>query len=140
VPDAEVSWPDVPASAYAGECWAIEAELTPKPLARTAAIMAGLLARTADQQPAAPPGLGPHDIPLLTGTVDLQPEHIQAAFYQAFDIQALYKDDMHQVTIFATTHTGHDPANLTPAQARLPAASPPIYPLPQRPIGRCGKG
>jgi hypothetical protein len=58
VPDAEVSWPDVPASAYAGECWAIEAELTPKPLARTAAIMAGLLARTADYQPAAPPGPG----------------------------------------------------------------------------------
>jgi hypothetical protein len=53
VPDAEVSWPDVSASAYAGECWAIEAELTPKPLARTAAIMAGLLARTADYQPAA---------------------------------------------------------------------------------------
>jgi hypothetical protein len=48
VPDAEVSWPDVPASGYAGECWAIEAELTPKPLARTAAIMTGLLARTAD--------------------------------------------------------------------------------------------
>ena len=42
-----------------GECWAIEAELTPKPLARTAAIMAGLLARTADYQPAAPPGPGP---------------------------------------------------------------------------------
>jgi hypothetical protein len=37
VPDAEVSWPDLPASPYPGECWAIEAELTPKPLARTAA-------------------------------------------------------------------------------------------------------
>jgi hypothetical protein len=58
MPDAEVSWPDVPGSGYAGECWAIEAELTPKPLARTAAIMAGLLARTADYQPAAPPGPG----------------------------------------------------------------------------------
>ena len=46
-------------SGYGGECWAIEAELTPKPLARTAAIMAGLLARTADYQPAAPPGPGP---------------------------------------------------------------------------------
>jgi hypothetical protein len=55
VPDAEVSWPDVPGSGYAGGCWAIEVELTPKPLARTAAIMAGLLARTADYQPAAPP-------------------------------------------------------------------------------------
>jgi hypothetical protein len=29
VPNAEVSWPDVPGSGYAGECWAIEAELTP---------------------------------------------------------------------------------------------------------------
>jgi hypothetical protein len=59
VPDAEVSWPEVPGSAYAGECWAIEAELTPKPLARTAAIMSGLLARTSDYQAAAPPGPGP---------------------------------------------------------------------------------
>jgi hypothetical protein len=41
VPDAEVSWPDVPGSSYAGELWAIEAELTPKPLARTTAIMKG---------------------------------------------------------------------------------------------------
>ena len=59
VPDAEVAWPEVPGSGYAGECWAIEAELTPKPLARTVTIMAGLLARTADYQPAAPPGPAP---------------------------------------------------------------------------------
>jgi hypothetical protein len=59
VPDAEVFWPDQPAGGYAGQCWAIEAELTPKPLARTTAIMAGLLARTADYQPAAGPGPGP---------------------------------------------------------------------------------
>jgi hypothetical protein len=59
VPDAEVSWPDLPASAYPGECWAIEAELTPKPLARTAGIMAGLLARTTDYHPGAAPGPGP---------------------------------------------------------------------------------
>ena len=49
----------MPGSGYPGECWAIEAELTPKPLARTAAIMSGLLARTAGYQPAAPPGPGP---------------------------------------------------------------------------------
>ena len=55
VPDAEVSWPDLPESAYPGECWAIEAELTPKPLARTAAIMAGLLNRTADYYPDSAP-------------------------------------------------------------------------------------
>ena len=33
IPDAEVSWPDVDRSAYPGECWAVEVELTPKPLA-----------------------------------------------------------------------------------------------------------
>jgi hypothetical protein len=59
VPDAEVSWPDLPTSAYPGECWAIEAELTPKPLARTAGIMAALLARTADYHPGSAPGPGP---------------------------------------------------------------------------------
>jgi hypothetical protein len=68
VPDAEVSWPDLPASSYAGECWAIEAELTPKPLARTAAIMSGLLTRTADYQPASRPGPRPryHRVVYLT--------------------------------------------------------------------------
>ncbi|MHB1873301.1 MAG: hypothetical protein ACYCPF_00395 [Streptosporangiaceae bacterium] len=54
VPDGEVHWPDgarwadgapVPC---AGECWAIEAELTPKTLARTTAIMREILARTGD--------------------------------------------------------------------------------------------
>jgi hypothetical protein len=43
VPDAEVHWPPVPASPYPDECWAIEAELTPKGTRRTAAIMTGLL-------------------------------------------------------------------------------------------------
>jgi hypothetical protein len=51
IPDAEMSWPDLPASTYAGECWAIEAELTPKPLTRTAGILAGLMSRTADYGP-----------------------------------------------------------------------------------------
>jgi len=59
VPDAEVSWPDLPGSAYGGECWALEAELTPKPLARTAAIMTALVTRTADYHPGAEPGTGP---------------------------------------------------------------------------------
>ena len=59
VPDAEVSWPDLPASPYAGECWAIEAELTPKPLTRTTAIMGGLLTRVADYGSGARPGPGP---------------------------------------------------------------------------------
>jgi hypothetical protein len=56
VPDAEVSWPDLSHSAYPGACWAIEAELTPKPLARTTGIMNGLLARASDYQPTAQPG------------------------------------------------------------------------------------
>jgi hypothetical protein len=52
LPDAEVHWPDSPAlrpaPPWAGECWAIEAELTPKTVARTAAIMREVLTRTGD--------------------------------------------------------------------------------------------
>ena len=43
VPDAEIHWPSLPGSPYAGQVWAIEAELTPKPLTRTTRIMTGLL-------------------------------------------------------------------------------------------------
>jgi hypothetical protein len=43
VPDAEIHWPSIEASPYAGQVWAIEVELTPKPLARTTRIMSGLL-------------------------------------------------------------------------------------------------
>lgn len=52
LPDAEVHWPDATTvgqpPAWAGECWAVEAELTPKTLARTTAIMRELLDRTGD--------------------------------------------------------------------------------------------
>ncbi len=78
-------------------------------------------------------------IPLLTGNLSRLPERIQAALYQAFDIQLLYRKDMHQVTIWTTitdstphavaaiiADAGHDPA---PAPA-----SPAVYPLAQRPI------
>ena len=44
----EPSWPDGGQPPWAGECWAIEAELTPKTLARTAGIMTELLTRTGD--------------------------------------------------------------------------------------------
>jgi hypothetical protein len=54
VPDAEVTWPET-SPAYAGECWAIEAELTPKPVPRTVGIMSGLLTRTDEAQTARPP-------------------------------------------------------------------------------------
>jgi len=43
VPDAEIHWPSIPGSPYAGQVWAIEVELTPKPIARTTRIMTGLL-------------------------------------------------------------------------------------------------
>jgi hypothetical protein len=48
VPDAEVHWPDSAAVPWAGECWAIEAELTAKTAARTVTIMREMLARTGD--------------------------------------------------------------------------------------------
>jgi hypothetical protein len=44
VPDAEIHWPSLAGRPYAGQVWAIEVELTPKPLARTIHIMTGLLA------------------------------------------------------------------------------------------------
>ncbi len=43
VPDAEIHWPSIDGSQYAGQVWAVEVELTPKPAARTARIMAELL-------------------------------------------------------------------------------------------------
>jgi hypothetical protein len=48
LPDAEVHWPDDGPAPWAGECWAIEAELTPKTVTRTTAIMRELLGRTGD--------------------------------------------------------------------------------------------
>jgi hypothetical protein len=48
LPDAEVHWPDGAPVAWAGECWAIEAEVTPKTIARTTAIMREILSRTGD--------------------------------------------------------------------------------------------
>ena len=48
IPDAEVHWPDGSPVAFAGECWAIEAELTRKTVTRTAAIMREILTRTGD--------------------------------------------------------------------------------------------
>jgi hypothetical protein len=43
VPDAEIHWPSIPGSPYAGQVWAVEVELTPKPVVRTERIMVGLL-------------------------------------------------------------------------------------------------
>ena len=90
-------------------------------------------------------------LPVLAGRTDLHPEPVQAALYQAFDIQALYNNDKNQVTIFATITTstpqavaailaltGNDPAALTPEPgpglALQPAGSTAIYPSAQRPM------
>lgn len=48
LPDGEVHWPDSASVPWAGECWAIEAELAPKTVARTVTIMRELLTRTGD--------------------------------------------------------------------------------------------
>lgn len=48
VPDGEIQFPNGSAATFAGECWAVEAELTRKTVTRTAAIMRELLARTGD--------------------------------------------------------------------------------------------
>jgi hypothetical protein len=48
LPDGEVYWPDEAPVAWAGESWAVEAELTPKPVTRTTAIMREILLRTGD--------------------------------------------------------------------------------------------
>jgi hypothetical protein len=48
LPDAEVHWPDEASVSWAGECWAVEAELTPKTVSRTGEIMRELLSRTGD--------------------------------------------------------------------------------------------
>ena len=44
IPDAEIHWPSIDGSPYAGQIWAIEVELTPKSAGRTTRIMAELLA------------------------------------------------------------------------------------------------
>jgi hypothetical protein len=59
IPDAEIHWPSLDGSPYAGQIWAIEAELTPKPLGRTTGIMRGMLARTTDYGPREPAKLDP---------------------------------------------------------------------------------
>jgi hypothetical protein len=46
VPDAEIHWPSIEGSPYAGQVWAIEVELTPKLVARTTGIMTELLSAT----------------------------------------------------------------------------------------------
>ena len=63
VPDAEVHWPDAGPAPWAGECWAIEAELTAKTIARTTAIIRELLGRTGDYGCAAADARVPGQLP-----------------------------------------------------------------------------
>ena len=44
VADAEIHWPSIPGSPYAGQVWAVEVSSPPSPWARTTRIMTGLLA------------------------------------------------------------------------------------------------
>jgi site-specific DNA recombinase len=106
----------------------------------------------ADLDTAAPAYGGNADLldplPLIAGIIDQIPARLQAALYQAFDIQCLYRKDKNQVSIYATITTstpravaailadaGNDPASITtPAQPSAPD-SPAIYPSPQPPIG-----
>ena len=43
IPDAEIHWPSIDGSPYAGQVWAVKVELTPKSIGRTTRIMTGLL-------------------------------------------------------------------------------------------------
>jgi len=67
VPDAEIRWPSIEGSPYAGQVWVVEVELSPKAIARTTAIMTGLLPPmryatvvylTAPRPPGGPAGRG----------------------------------------------------------------------------------
>src|ERR1039457_5305888 len=92
-------------------------------------------------------------IPLLSGNLSRLPERIQAALFQAFDLQLLYRKDMHQVTIWVTitdstphaaaaiiNDASRDPAPATtspaPAQPAPAPASPTMSALTQRPMWR----
>lgn len=89
VPDADVHWPSLDTSPYPGQVWAIEAELTPKPVARTTAIMRGLLARNSDYGPEAANAHGPRYVqvvylaapaarPVVTRAIGALPAPLQA--------------------------------------------------------------
>jgi hypothetical protein len=106
LPDAEVHWPDGASLAWAGECWAIEAELTRKTVARTAAIMRELLTRTGDYGCAAAdafvPGRPPRHArvlylcsPVALSTVTRARDELGAALASRVEIRALLPDHDH---------------------------------------------
>jgi hypothetical protein len=88
VPDAEIHWPSLDGAPYAGQIWAIEAELTPKPLARTTGIMRAMLTRTTDYGPTEAARLdaryaqivyltAPAAISIVTRSIGALPESLQ---------------------------------------------------------------
>lgn len=100
LPDGEVHWPDGAGLAWAGECWAIEAELTRKTVTRTAAIMRELLTRTGDYGCAAAeafvPGRPPRHAralylcsPAALSTVARARDELGAALASRVEIRAL---------------------------------------------------
>ncbi len=89
LPDAEVHWPSLDRAPYAGQIWAIEAELTPKPLARTTGIMRAMLTRTSDYGPAGVPSIearyariiyltAPAAVSIVSRSIGALPEPLQA--------------------------------------------------------------
>jgi hypothetical protein len=78
VPDAEIHWPSIAVSPYAGQVWAIEVELTSKPADRTTTIMTGLLTPLRYAQViylTAPPAR-----PVVPVRPDLTDEQVRAAW------------------------------------------------------------
>jgi hypothetical protein len=70
IADAEIHWPSAPPGPRAGQVWAVEVELTPKTAARTARIMAGLLAARYAQVVYL---VSPAARPVVTGTAGALP-------------------------------------------------------------------
>jgi hypothetical protein len=124
VPDAEVSWPDLPGTVYSGECYAhareIEARAHHDPTSpavtalrtrildrfseleterATIGNQLDTLAKQASHQPN--PGLL-DALPLAADLLPDAPPRILQRLCQAFDLQLLCSKEHHQVTIWAT--------------------------------------
>ncbi|HEX8006268.1 MAG TPA: hypothetical protein VF482_07555 [Trebonia sp.] len=117
LPDAEIHWPSIDASPHAGQVWAVEVELTPKPATRTARIMGGLLSPPRYHQvvylaaPAARPVVARaaagfltliDELPYAPGMLAHAPARIRETVAAAFDIQCVYRPDHKQATVVLT--------------------------------------
>jgi hypothetical protein len=125
LPDGEVHWPDSPAGAapaWAGECWAIEAELTPKTVSRTTAIMQELLSRTGDYGGPAAEAHVPGRPPRHDRVIYVCSAAAAGTVRRARDAAG---DDAARVEIRSLPPSGHLPA---PRQARPGALRRPARP------------